>query len=127
MGNQKKDGFLINASGDHRLKDMKMFMGDDLPNECLDYFKKEDTEPFEYGGCWILAYHNKDKSQWVLVTDNAEFYKVGAEFMIWFPLSKPMVGHTVGGKAYWSGAQLKKNINNLLTAGSMEIDPGYQT
>lgn len=109
----------------------KKFEGDFLPEQARFSKSKYCTKPegqniFEYGGSWIIGwtYYKGDNpetaTEWIVVTDNGGFYKVGAQYMLWqFPSG--------GSQACWSNASLKKSLKSLLTSGTTVADPDYQT
>lgn len=77
---------------------------------------------FEYPGGWCDAYYKganpETATEWIVITCNGGFYKVGAQYMMW---------HPNGSQALWSSAALKKSLKSLLTEGQTTRDKQYTT
>lgn len=84
---------------------------------------------FAGGGGWCTgaAFYKGDpktSTDWIVVTDNGGYFKVGAEFMVWY---KPESKEEYGAQAVWSVSHLKKTLKSLFKTGKTIPDPGYQT
>jgi hypothetical protein len=113
------------------LSGWKRFEGETLPPQACVHKSIYDTNPegtniFTYPGTWYsdYTYYRGDNpetaTEWIVVTDNGGFYKVGAHAMLW---------HIPSGtcQALWSSAALKKTMKSLLSQGVTVKDPDYQT
>jgi hypothetical protein len=94
----------------------KEFKGEDeLPEAALPLIEK--TNMFQYPGGWHKAFYKGD--QWIIVTNNGGFYKVGAEFMVWLPDGRAF--------ARWSTKTMKEAVMSIMREIDMPFDPNYQT
>jgi len=129
---------LKKGKGNHDFSNFVQFRGTELPDEAIEALTTTqpgtnwESTPFRYPGEWHLAYHEKgvppEKSKkWILVTNNAGFYKVDAEYAIWYTAEPNEISGSTRMRCYWSWNQAITNLNRLLRAGSMERDPNYQT
>jgi len=95
------------------------FEGENLPKGALKIMK--DKDGWKGGGGWVLAYYKGDDpekaKEWIIATDDGDYYKVDAQFMIW---SKEYA------KAAWSGKSLYDMIADIMK-GKNPKDPDYQT
>lgn len=97
----------------------KQFEGDEMNSALQKFVKKKNA--FKYDGNWIEAWYKgnpETTSDWILITDDGGFYKVDAEWMIWFPK---------GAQAIWSLSHLPKALKHIMSKGTILRDPNYQT
>ena len=76
---------------------------------------------FRYPGGWCKAFYKGDVNttdQWIVVTNDGGFYKVGAIYMVW---SNDIA------MACWSAKHMKKTVAACMKGEKPERDPYYQT
>jgi hypothetical protein len=105
----------------------KLFTGEDLPKSALEFAKLGECFRSRMGA-WLIGcvYYKGDvntTTDWIIVTDDGGYYKVGAQYMIWHKCS---TGKIVA-QAIWSNAALKRSMRALINMGETVMDPGYQT
>ena len=99
----------------------------DIANKIAD-----EMGAMKYGG-WVAAYYRgadpEKATDWVFVADDGGFYKVDAEYMIWYDSEKDFEhSDTKGrGKAVWSDKYLVKALTAILNDKDPGRDPDYQT
>ena len=88
-----------------------------LPAEGQAFAKEHEVTKYM---CQVIAaYQNtEDPTQWVMVTDGASAYKVGAEYMIWTPTIV---------RAAWSYRMMIIIREAYLNGREVPQDPEYQT
>jgi len=83
----------------------------------------EKTEMFKYPGGWCKAFYKGDdpktSDQWIIVTNNGGFYKIGASYMVWSPDGRA--------RACWSAKTMKIAVCAFLKGEDAPRDPDYQT
>ena len=60
--------------------------------------------------------------KFILVRDDGGFFKVHAEFMVWYFVDKEICA-----QALWTFKALKKTLRSLMADGKTISDPDYQT
>ena len=110
----------------------KKFNGTQLPDSAVKIAMKQKV--FQYTDTYVAAYYKGDpetSTDWVFVTDDGGFYKVGAYLMIWFECNHefPIGGGIHYGKtvAIWSEKFYKKALKRILNGEKPGRDPYYQT
>jgi hypothetical protein len=104
----------------------KLFRGDTLPQNALDWAGDKDI--FNYNGSWCigLTYYLGDSPEtatdWIITTDNGWAYKVNAIVVVWYRVAGQIVG-----TARWSKYQTKKALDAIREGKQPDIDPDYQT
>jgi hypothetical protein len=98
----------------------------ELPKSALDSIK---ADMFQYGGQVQVALYKgeipEEAKEWIIVTDNGGFYKVGAQFVMWFTKADYPDGY--GCQCYWSSKALVTSITSLMSKGVTVRDSDYQT
>ncbi len=105
--------------------DWKPFEGTEMPEQVIPLIK--GLNGLKYNCVWLIGcvFYKGDintTKDWIVVTDDGAFYKVGASWMVWY-----IEGEKTRSQAIWSGAALKKTIKSLITEGEIVKDPDYQT
>src|SRR6185369_11098696 len=105
----------------------KKFDGKQLPLNAHNW--AQETDIFRNDSVhWIKNYvwyegeTPETATDWIIVTDDGWYYKVMAEFMIWYTLPDG----TMGAQAIWTKKHLNKSLENLKTFGKTLPDPDYQ-
>ena len=81
--------------------------GEDLPQAAIDFITDKMGNK-NHGWNWIEAFYRGDMEttkEWVIVTDNGDQFKDGAQFMIWNPKKD---------KAVTTDEEYVKILKNLL-------------
>lgn len=99
----------------------KIAPGESVPKECEDYIESHNAGVFKYTNHYLEIW-SKDE-EWVIVTGDGGFYKVGAQYMIWHPHPE----HGMVAQAVWSFEHLIKSLESLFMTGETLPDPDYQT
>jgi len=109
----------------YKNKDWKPFLENDMTEAGMKFLTEENA--LRGGGQWCHAYHKgsdpKTATEWIIVTNNGWYFKVGACYMIWHRSSSG----AIVAQAIWSTAHLKKSVRNLIEHGTTLPDPGYTT
>lgn len=81
----------------------------------------EKTGMFRYPGGWYKAYYKGDMNttdQWIIVTKNGRYYKVGAQYMVWQPNGCS--------SARWTVNSMKQALVAIFKDKTIPFDPDYQ-
>ena len=88
----------------------------DFPDSAWNFMQDWGWEPGEsYGNVYEAWRRGED---WIVVTDDGGYYKVGAKYMVW---SRGWV------KASWSYDHMEKQVEAAKAGQDPPRDPGYQT
>lgn len=87
------------------------------------------NQNFTMYGCYFSGYvfskgDAKTTNNFVFITDDGGFYKVGAEYMIWYWHEKLQ---EIVGIARWSMESLEHGLEELFQTGEITRDLEYQT
>lgn len=97
-----------------------------LPQSALDSIK---ADIFQYGGEVQVALYRGETpetaKEWIIVTDDGGFYKVDAEYVMWFTKADAPDGY--GCQCYWSSKALMTSMTSLMEKGVTVRDSDYQT
>lgn len=80
-----------------------------------------EREVFRYKGDVVAAFYKGEietTKDWIIVTDDAGFYKHRAKYMVW------SVSYVL---ARWSIASLKQLLQDLFSGNKPADDPDYET
>lgn len=98
----------------------------ELPQSAEEYFGEYFKEFFVYPGGWSKAYYKgtdiDSATEWIVVTNNGGFYKVFAEYMVWW-----LENGKQRSTARWSNGSLKNAIIAILKGENPPYDPEYHT
>jgi hypothetical protein len=102
-----------------------VFRGDgigDLSGSARNFMQDWGWDPGEsYGNVYEAWWRGEDPEtaqDWIVVTDDGGYYKVGAKYMVW---SRGWV------KASWSYDHMEKQVEAAKADQDPPRDPGYQT
>lgn len=84
--------------------------------------KIKEENGFKYPGSWFYDCSYIRGKDFIVTTDDGAYYKVGAEFMVWY-----RIGERSGSQAIWSNAALKRTLKSLIDEGQTTPDPNYRT
>jgi len=94
---------------------------DDLPEFVVKML--EEHGAFDYPGNWYYDdTYIRDNTDFIVTMDNGYYYKVDAQFMIWY-----YIDGQFGSKASWSNKSLQKMLKSLIKTGKTDRDPLYQS
>ncbi len=62
-------------------------------------------------------------SNWIVVTEDGEYYKDGAKYMVWYIVNYKCTKN----QALWSDKSLFNTLHSLMKTGELTKDPNYQT
>ena len=103
----------------------KQFKGEDFPPEAVEFFKTHDI--WKYSSSWIFLYFKgvspETATNWCVVMDNGGFFKVGAQWIIYFHGQSGQMNSN----CVWTGAHLERTLRSLFVTGNTLPDPNYQT
>ena len=90
-----------------------------LPDYVQEYINEKSHDGM--GSIFRVYYKELPKSinDWIIVTDNGWYYKVGATYMVW-------KGEDIA-MAIWSDKYLKVVLNDLFNEKEPKRDPDYQS
>ena len=114
----------------------KAFLGEKLPPKAKEFLQQAREGSTNKHWNWLVGtvfYRGniETTNEWIIVTDDGWYYKVRAEFMMWY--SRPEYTDHMGNKsnssaqALWSVSSLKKSLRSVMQTGEITFDPNYQT
>ena len=101
-----------------------------IENEFTDSIANEleTAGAFNYYGEWLSGVSMaKNENEFIVVTNNGGFFKVGAQYMVWRPILNREGNRQIVAQAIWSNAALKRTMKSLMKSGETTMDPDYQT
>jgi hypothetical protein len=102
-------------------------------DELKAWVERNDVMRGRGGICHIYQRTREGKKQFIMVTDDGHYYKVGASTMTWCGDGRPTWdGGTSDvtcfrGIANWSAAATKRTIKAMMEEAPIPRDPNYQT
>jgi len=109
-----------------------LFTGETLPLKCQELCVRADVFRSKYGQ-WIEGatfYKGTDPetaTDWILTMNDGGYYKVRAEYMVWFDLEKESHGSFGSGLCRWSMPSLKILLRAMVKGEKLPHDPNYTT
>lgn len=119
-----KQSFIPMPRGNHG---WKKFKGENLPTNA-EKLLENDNCPYSswiYDSVFYKGDNPETAIDWIIVTNHGGYYKVGAEYMIWYTKKVSFDGFSA--QAIWSYSHLKKSMRSLILTGETIFDPGYTT
>jgi|ETNvirenome_6_85_1030632.scaffolds.fasta_scaffold71293_1 hypothetical protein len=93
-----------------------------LTSSAVEFLQGWDWEPGMSGGGWVEAWYKgpdpEAATEWIVVTNDGGYYKVGAQYMVWTP---------GWNQAAWSDSHMEKQVQAAKAGQDPPRDPGYRT
>lgn len=94
----------------------------EFPVELENIFKEQSVKVH---GSWFTGFlFKRSDKEFIFATDSGGYYKVGAEYMIWYYLKSE---DKMVARARWSDKTLFDGMSEYFKTGEISQDPYYQT